>query len=173
MLSLEKTQGRHDNRFQKCERMLWKRNTTKTSELFRWDRAMNFKCKQRQYVTGQNLPTGRMDKCQKRLHRKTVKFQTVWSYSRSYLPGHSYVLCATKVPWSKRMCEYLTDLWQIALFYSLVLHQITEREIITELVWFQPYWKTEFWLCATPLFKCKMESIDIFLGLVLEDKDDI
>lgn len=35
VLSLEKTQGRHDNSFQMCERMLQKRNTTNTSGLCR------------------------------------------------------------------------------------------------------------------------------------------
>lgn len=166
-----------------CEREILKRmcerEIRKRPQKFRWDRAMNLKCKQRQYITvGQNLPMRRMDKCQKRLSRKTVKFQVVWSYSRSYLPAHSYVLCTTKVPWSRRMeCEYLTDLWQIALFYFLVLTPDKGKR--------NHYWAclisalpknwilSEFWLCATPLFKCKMESIDIFLGRVLDDKDDI
>lgn len=160
---------------------MWKRNTTNTSDLLRQERAMNLRCKKWQHVTVEtNLLIGRTDKCQKRLSRKIVKFQAVWSYSRLYLPAHSHVediLYATQEPWSKGMCEYLTDLGQIALFYFLVLHQIRGREIITGFVQFQPYWKTEilseFWHCATPLFKCKIESIDIFLGHVLEDKDYI
>lgn len=77
-----------------------------------------------------------MGKCQDGLSRKIVKFQSVWSYSGSYLPAHSYVedvLYATEMPWSKGKCEYLMDLLQVALIYFLVLHQIRGREIITEL----------------------------------------
>lgn len=82
VLSLERTQGRCDNSFQKCQWMLWKRDTTNTSELLRWERAINLKCKQRQHATIRiNLLMGRMDKCHKRLSRKTIKFQAVWSYN--------------------------------------------------------------------------------------------
>lgn len=89
VLSLEKTQGRCDKSFQKCEWMPQKRNATNTSEQLRRERAMNLKCKQRQHVTvGKSFLIGRTDKLQKTLFRKTVKFQAVWSYSGSYLPAH-------------------------------------------------------------------------------------
>lgn len=85
---------------------------------------MNLKCKQRQCVNiGEYLLIGRMDKCQNGMSRKTVKFQAVWSYSGSYLPAHSYVediLYATKVPWSKGMCEAYRSLADCPVLFSCV-----------------------------------------------------